>query len=47
MMASPAFSEQAAIMQGLGNDQMKVDDHIFYVFQSQLELEKKIEKAKI
>ena len=25
----------------------KIDDHAFYVFQSQLELEKKIEKAKI
>ena len=46
-MTSPAFSEQQNILQGLGNEQMKVDDHIFYIFQSQLELEKKIEKAKI
>ena len=35
------------MIQGLGNEQQKIDDHIFYVFQSQLELEKKIEKAKI
>ena len=47
MMTSPAFSEQTAMIQGLGNEQMKTDDHTFYVFQSQLELEKKIEKAKI
>ena len=47
MITSPAFSEQTAMMQGLGNEQQKTDDHIFYVFQSQLELEKKIEKAKI
>lgn len=46
-MNSPAFSEQTVIIQGLGNEQQKIDDHIFYVFQSQLELEKKIEKAKI
>lgn len=46
-MTSPAFSEQTAAIQGLGNEQQKIDDHIFYVFQSQLELEKKIEKAKI
>lgn len=46
-MHSPVFSEQQNMMQGLGNEQIQTDDHAFYIFQSQLELEKKIEKAKI